>query len=209
MRSEKKRLLRESKDNYLGSLKTDFVINTKRLSFVLKHKSKSRGLPLEVSMASDQAPSPSRVTADTTDAIADLFNIYFVFVFTSDSASNTNTDTEGLLQANPDPCLSNLIFTTSDVILVIKGLDANKATGPDNIPVRLLKETVDVIVPSLCNLFNNSIRLGKFPREWKTASVFPIHNIQHAENYRPISFLLVVSKVMERCVFNGIKERVC
>ena len=163
-------------------------------------------------MASDQTPSPSRITADTPDAIADLFNIYFVSVFTNNSASNTNTDTESLLQANPVPCLSNLIFTTSDVILVIKCLDANKATGPDKILVKLLKETVDVIAPSLCNLFNNSIRLGKFSREWKPASVFPIHkkdNIQHAENYRPISLLLVVSKVMERCVFNGIKGRVC
>ena len=67
-------------------------------------------------MASDQAPSTSRVTADTPDAIADLFNIYFASVFTRDSASNTNTDTESLLQANPDPCLSNLIFTTSDIV---------------------------------------------------------------------------------------------
>ena len=67
-------------------------------------------------MASDQAPSTSRVTANTPDAIADLFNIYFASVFTSDSASNTNTDTESLLQANPDPCLSNLIFTTSDIV---------------------------------------------------------------------------------------------
>ena len=82
-------------------------------------------------------------------------------------------------------------------------MDANKATGPDNIPVRLLKETVDVIASSLCNLFNKSIRLGKFPTEWKTANVCPIHkkdNKQHAENYRPISLLSVVSKVMERCV---------
>ena len=163
-------------------------------------------------MASDRVSSPSRVTAVTPDGIADLFNIYFVFVFTSDSASNTKTDTESLLQANPDPCLSSLIFTTIDIVSVIKGLDANKATGPDDIPVRLLKEMVDVIAPSLCNLFNNSIRLGKFPTDWKTANVCPIYkkdNKQHAENFNPISLLSVVSKVMERCVFNGIKKRVC
>lgn len=97
LRSETKSLLRESRDNYLGSLQTDFLNNTKRFWSVLKHKSKSRGLPSQISMASDQAPSSSRVTADIPDAIADLFNLYFASVFTSDSASNTNTDTESLL----------------------------------------------------------------------------------------------------------------
>ena len=70
---------------------------------------------------------------------------------------------------------------------------------------------VDVIASSLCNVFDKSIRLGKFPTEWKTANICPIpkkENKQHAENYGQISLLSVVSKVMERCVFNGIKERV-
>ena len=142
-------------------------MNTKHFWSVLKHKSKSRGLNSEISMASDQVPSPSRVTAVTPDGIADLFNIYFVSVFRSDSASNANTDTETLLQANRDPCLSSLNFATIDIVSVIKGLDASKATGPDNIPVRLMKEMVDVIASSLCSLFNNSIRLGKFPTDGK------------------------------------------
>ena len=107
--------------------------------------------------------------------------------------------------------LCDLSFTTQDVIDVIKGLDVNKATGPDNISIRLLKETVNEIAPYLCTLFNKSIKNGKFPSEWKQANVVPVHkkdSLHHVENYRPISLLSVVSKIMERCVFNGIKDHV-
>ena len=45
----------------------------------------------------------------------------------------------------------------------------------------------------------------------KLANVVPVHkkdNKEYAENYRPISLLCLVSKVMERYVFNSIKDRV-
>ena len=44
---------------------------------------------------------------------------------------------------------------------------------------------------------------GKIPREWKSADVTPIDkkdSKEAAENYRPISLLPIVSKVLERCV---------
>ena len=47
--------------------------------------------------------------------------------------------------------------------------------------------------------------------DWKLANVVPVFkkdNKEYAENYRPISFLYLVSKVMERCVFNAVKDRV-
>ena len=104
-----------------------------------------------------------------------------------------------------------LTLSCDEVLSVLKCLDVNKATGPDNIPGRILKESVDVIAPSLCELFNKSIRLGVVPEEWKCVKIVPVFqkdNKDHAENYRPISLLSLVSKVMERCVFNAIKEHV-
>lgn len=96
-----------------------------------------------------------------------------------------------------DPELSHPSFEVNNIISVIRGLDTNKATGPDNIPVQLLKETVHEIAPSLYAIFNKWIRLSKFPTEWKVASIVPVHKKdsgQHTENYRPISLLSVVSK---------------
>ena len=92
---------------------------------------------------------------------------------------------------------------------VLRNLDNNKAHGPDKIPARLLTETAYQIAPSLCLLFNKSLKSGIVPREWKLANVVPIHkkgDKDHIENYRPISLLSLVSKVLEHCVFISIKE---
>ena len=74
-----------------------------------------------------------------------------------------------------------------------------------------MKETAYEIVPSLCELFNKSLRLSFLPMDWKLANVVPVlkkGNKKYAENYRPISLLCLVSKVMERCVFNSTKDHV-
>ena len=70
----------------------------------------------------------------------------------------------------------------------------------------MLKFTATSIAPSLAKLFNISIKLGHFPTCWKT-SVVPIpKSSQHNEaaNYRPISLLSVVSKLLERHIHQVI-----
>ena len=72
-------------------------------------------------------------------------------------------------------------------------------------------ETAYEIAPSLCEIFNKSLRLGSLPIDWKLANEVPVFkkdNKEYAENYWPISLLWLISKVMERCVFNSIKDRV-
>lgn len=98
----------------------------------------------------------------------------------------------------------------TQVFNVLANLDTSKATGPDEIPARILKETAHEIAPSLCELFNKSLRLGSLPTDWKLANVVPVfkkNNKEYAENYRPISSLYLVSKVMKCCMFNSIKDR--
>ena len=82
----------------------------------------------------------------------------------------------------------------------IQSLDATKASGPDGVSIRMLKHTATSIAPSLAKLFNISIKLGRFPTCWKTSSVVPVpKSSKHNEvaNYRPISLLPVVSKLLE------------
>ena len=89
-------------------------------------------------------------------------------------------------------------------------MDVTKATGPDNVGARLLKEAAPVISTSLCRLFNKSLSQGALPEEWKIANIIPVHKKgekEYAENYLPISLLSVVSKVLERCVFYNIREQ--
>ena len=78
-------------------------------------------------------------------------------------------------------------------------LDSSKANGPDGNSAQMLKGTAHNIAPSLTKLFNISISQGHFPECWKTSSV-PIPksaNRSEATDYRPISLVSVVSKMLE------------
>ncbi|CAB3981599.1 Hypothetical predicted protein [Paramuricea clavata] len=104
---------------------------------------------------------------------------------------------------------NDIRLTASEVQAVLKSLDVSKATGSDEIPARLLRETAEVITPSLCHLFNKSLSTGSIPREWKLANIVPVYKKgerEYTENYRPISLLPITSKVLERCVLNNVKD---
>ena len=85
----------------------------------------------------------------------------------------------------------------TEVCFLINKLEKNKATGLDKISCKLIKIAVDIITPSLTNIFYCSISSEIFPKEWKLACVSPIFK-KGAEtypgNYRPISVLPVVAK---------------
>lgn len=207
-RSVVKHLLKESRDQFFGSLDRELKNNPKRFWSLLKLKSKSSNFPQTMSMASD---NNTRIKANDPDDIANLFNRYFTSVFTTDHGTSIMDDLqpddtdESLLTSS-----GTLTFTKETVEASLKKLDPSKALGPDGIPARLLKETAIQVAPSLCALFNKSLSLGIVPDDWKLANVVPVFKKgekDHMENYRPISLLSLVSKVMERCVFTTIKDQ--
>jgi hypothetical protein len=88
-------------------------------------------------------------------------------------------------------------------------LAGNKATGLDKISSKVVKIAAPVISDSLTYIFNQSIILCTFPNEWKVARIIPLfkngkRNL--AGNYRPISVLPAISKVMERILYNQLYE---
>ena len=86
-------------------------------------------------------------------------------------------------------------------------LNVKKATGLDSIDNRLLKTGAQVLAPSLTNLLNKSLTSGEFPEKWKTAEVMPIHkkgDRTMLSNYRPVSILSSISKILERVVHNQL-----
>ena len=158
----------------------------------------------------ESADVGSRIQASSPSEIVEQFNHHFVSVFEFDLVTCNSADEE-YAGSNVDVTLSDLTLTVTQVLDVLTTLDASKATGPSEIPARILKETGYEIAPSLCELFNKSLRLGSLPMDWKLANVVPVFkkdNKEYAENYRPISLLCLVSKVIERCALNSIKDRV-
>ena len=92
------------------------------------------------------------------------------------------------------------IRNVTEVSKAIEDLNQAKATGPEGIPVRALKMAAPNISRSLTHLFNESLSTGEFPSAWKTAKVTPLFKggtTTGRDNYRPISVLPCISKILE------------
>ena len=104
------------------------------------------------------------------------------------------------------------IFTLKRNLDKLSQLDAKERANCDSTDSRRSSirqpKTADVITRSLCLLFNQSRSSGTIPMEWKLANTVPVFkkgDRQQVENYRPISLLPIVSKVLERCILNNIQ----
>ena len=78
-----------------------------------------------------------------------------------------------------------------------------EATGFDEIPGRVLKDAAPEIAKPIAYLINVTILTGIIPQEWKEAKVtatFKSGGKEDVNNYRPISVLPLISKIMERTV---------
>ena len=131
-----------------------------------------------------------------------MLNNFFGSCFNSSISPLTAADID-LLRSNAPS--DNLLCAPSQIEALINALDSQKASGPDGISVKMLKATAASIAPSIAKLFNISIDLATFPQSWKISSVVPIpkskKQLREAANFRPISLLLVVSKLLERHLY--------
>ncbi|KAI8518827.1 hypothetical protein Bbelb_020840 [Branchiostoma belcheri] len=108
--------------------------------------------------------------------------------------------------------LARFSFTPITVDFVkqeLRMLNTSKATGLDQLNNRLLKAAADVIAPSLTDILNESLAKQEFPEDWKQARVTPIHKAGDRalpNNYRPVSILPTVSKILERAVHTQLYD---
>ena len=81
-------------------------------------------------------------------------------------------------------------------------LKCHKASGPDQIPNRVLRELAWEISPALTALYNQSMTSGCIPKDWSLALISPIYkgNVHEASNYRPVSLTSVACKILEHIV---------
>ncbi|CAB3993693.1 Hypothetical predicted protein [Paramuricea clavata] len=200
-------MLRNSRYKYFDSICSSRGLNPKRFWSLFKFNNKTRNIPQKLSV---KVTETKRTSAGNPADIAALFNNYFTSIFTTDP-NIENYSPDALPYQSNNTIIEDITLSEADVFSILHNLDINKAQGPDGIPARLLKETARQIAPSLTVLFNKSLNTGVFPRNWKLANVVPVHkkdNKDHVENYRPISLLSLISKALERCVFNKIKDHV-
>ena len=91
-----------------------------------------------------------------------------------------------------------------DVLAIIKAMPS-KQCSTDPVPTWLIKQTVDLVAPLITEIVNRSIALGQVPDQLKFATVSPRLkkaglDKSDALNYRPISNLPFLSKVLEKTI---------
>ena len=103
-----------------------------------------------------------------------------------------------------------MVFQRIDENLVtreINRLRCSKSPGHDQIPVKVIKDAVEILSKPLAKIFNSSMQEGIFPDIRKLAMVTPIFKKGQKSdlcNYRPISVLSVLSKLFEKIVLDQV-----
>ena len=112
---------------------------------------------------------------------AEIFNTFFSEIganLSKDVAEAAVSYSEFLTET--DKLFSICETTPAHVYSLLSKLSKSKATGPDNIPAKLLKECPDLICESLSLIFNQSLKTGVFPNDWKNARVSPLYKNRYA-----------------------------
>ena len=139
---------------------------------------------------------------------ADIFNRHFSAQTTLDVLDKTMPPID--IPEPSIPSLAEVQVTEREVLNALNSLDISKSSGPDKILAKLVKLCAILISDPLSKLFNKSLISGKFPSSWKKACVTPIfkHKGSNSDptNYRPISLLPILSKVLEKLIFNKLYE---
>ena len=89
----------------------------------------------------------------------------------------------------------------------IMRLNKNKASQKSDIPIRIIKDNVDIFADFLCETVNFTIKTSNFPSCLKLADITPLYKKgrkNNKESYRPVSILRTLSKIFERILFEQI-----
>ena len=182
-----------AKVEYERNLVSQFSLNKKKLYGYLKSLSKSAHQPLFI--MDNDIPVRDHVK------IAELFNSFFNSTFTKSDYSLPPVE----YLPTPTNQLSNIEFSPQDVYRALVDLNPSKAMGHDGISPSVLNFCANSLVYPIYNLFKQCLLSQTIPNEWKIHKICPIHKKKDKldiKNYRPISLLCVISKVLESVIYD-------
>ena len=137
------------------------------------------------------------------------FNSFFTNIG-PELANNINSPNAHFTDYLSDPNQESLFLTPtnpSEIINIARSLRNSKSSGFDGISMSLLKQIIHPLASPLTHIFNNSLSQGVFPDLFKIAKVNPIFkkdNPHEISNYRPISLLPSISKILEKIVYTRL-----
>ena len=90
-------------------------------------------------------------------------------------------------------------------------MDTKKSAPQDDIPIKILKLNNDIFSKYLSHIFNESIEAANFRNELKYVDIIQVYqknNIHEKENYSLVSVISVISKILERCLYDQIYKNI-
>ena len=163
---------------------------------------------------SSTKPSISQINVDDLVfddllEISNLFKDYFTKIAHSIARAIDNTNDVKFTIYLKNSVPQTIVLTPplpTEILNIIKSLNPNTGTGYDNISSFLLRLGGDVFAPKLSLYFSTALEFGIFPQIFKTGKVIPIFKSgdkQLLQNYRPLSLLPSLSKVLEKLIIKN------
>ena len=138
-------------------------------------------------------------------AKATILNDQFKSVFTEPQEPGPNVPH---LEGPKFPSIEPIEISVQGVQKLMSRLNVKKASGPDNVTCRFLRELSIELAPVLRAIFIQSLDTGEIPEDWSQALVTPIFkkgNRHLASNYRPVSLTSVPCKLLEHIICSHIR----
>jgi hypothetical protein len=199
-----KSLLRRAKQSYYANKVITYNNDPKKLwrtIYTIIGGSSDNDLPTTFNLGGTNSSNLPEIT--------NAFNNYFATIGTSLAASTPpcNTTFNSYLRGPYQDTF--VLYPTShiEIINIVNDFDNKSSAGIDEIPVFLVKRSINFIAGPLAHICNLSFSTGKFPNQLKIAMICPIYKKgakNDIVNYRPISILPTFSKIIEKLVNNRL-----
>lgn len=156
----------------------------------------------------------NNATLSNPKDIANGFNHFYINIgqtLCQNMAPNTNDHRRYL--ANHGKNLNFFMYPTceQEVQSVLNNMKPKLSSGHDALSPKLIKDTCHGTLKPITHVINLSMKYGIVPTKMKLAKVIPVFKAgetSHIENYRPISLLPVISKVLEKIVYSRLYKYV-
>ena len=200
-----KKTIKEAKNNHYNNEFSKYSDNVKKswqtINEILNRDRKSDQFPSYIVINNNKISNKQE--------IADNFNDYFASIgeTLANKIPQSKHSHEKYLS---DRILTSFNFQTIEqdtVKKIIKDLKPKTSSGDDGISMKIIKLISSSLIPSLTILINQSLVTGIFPHQMKLAKVLPFMkkpNVFDLGNFRPISLLSSLSKILEKCVFDQV-----
>lgn len=194
-----KTLLLSTYESYISTVQSSLKQNPSRFWEFVKNLQSSNRIPPSVTY--------NGIEAHNTSEAADLFAEFFESVFSKVSPVQRSNIFAHLQEH--DFSFPDLQFSPDEVLEALRDLDIKKGPGTDGIPPLVIRNCAAALCIPITCIFNCSLRERTFPAAWKMAYIVPVYKSgsrNHVSNYRGISILCCLSKILEKLIHKTLSN---